>query len=270
MKSEITILLEKQTFCYEDLVKIMAILRSPSGCPWDKEQTHISIRNNLIEETYEAIEAIDSKNDELLKEELGDILLQVVFHCEIAKSENHFNIDDVCDGICKKLILRHPHIFAQVQANTTKEVLNNWDEIKKEEKGHNFHSDTLNSVAKSLPSLMRSQKIQKKAAKVGFDWDNIDGAFAKVYEELEELKDAIKQGEKLHIREELGDLLFATVNISRFIDCDSEEALYLACDKFCLRFEKMEQLAIEQSRRLEDMTLEEMDVLWNRTKISNH
>ncbi len=267
MNKEVDFLLRKSNYTYDDLVKIMSILRCL--CPWDKEQTHKSIRNNLIEETYEAIEAIDSDNDELLKEELGDILLQVVFHCEISCNEGKFNIDEVCDGICKKLILRHPHIFSDVLANTTNQVLKNWDEIKKNEKGHSTHSQVLQSVAKSLPSLIRSQKIQKKAAKIGFDWDSVDGAIDKAYEELLELKEAIVLGDKYHIKEELGDLLFAVVNISRFIDCDSEQALYSACDKFTYRFSKMEQLALNQGKNLEQLSLKEMDILWDKTKLFN-
>lgn len=267
MNNEVDFLSKKTNYCYNDLIKIMSILRCL--CPWDKEQTHKSIRNNLIEETYEAIEAIDTNDNELLKEELGDILLQVVFHSEISCNEGKFNIDQVCDGICKKLILRHPHIFSDVLANTTNQVLINWDEIKKNEKGHLTHSEVINSVAKSLPSLIRSQKIQKKAAKIGFDWDNVNGAIDKAYEELAELKEAIDLKDEKNIKEELGDLLFAVVNISRFVGCDSEQALYDACDKFSNRFSKMEQFALEEGKKMEELSLKEMDILWDKTKVFN-
>jgi tetrapyrrole methylase family protein/MazG family protein len=269
MKKSIMELLSKKEYNFEDLRDIMSILRSPDGCPWDTEQTHQSIRNNLIEEAYEVVEAIDLADDALLKEELGDLLLQVVFHSEIANQDKRFNMNDVCDGICKKLILRHPHIFGEIKANTSEQVLINWDEIKKTEKGHNSHTDSIKSIAKSLPSLMRSQKIQKKAAKAGFDWPNVNGALEKVEEELGELKEAISNEDKAHIKEELGDLLFAVVNIARFVDCDSENALFDACDKFTNRFSLVEQEALLNGKKLEEMTLEEMDVLWERAKVFN-
>lgn len=263
---EIRKLLQKSSYSFNDLVTIMSVLRSPEGCPWDKKQTHKSIRRNLIEETYEAVEAIDTDDDELLREELGDILLQVVFHSEIADNKGSFNINDVCDGICKKLIERHPHIFADVIASTSEQVLLNWDEIKKGEKGHKTHTDTINSIAKSLPSLMRSEKIQKKAAKAGFDWPDVKGALLKTEEELSELKEAINEKDNLKIEEELGDLLFAVVNVSRFVGCDAEQALYNACEKFISRFEKVENLAFKEGKSLNDMTLSEMDELWERIK----
>jgi tetrapyrrole methylase family protein/MazG family protein len=257
---------EKPSYKFEDLIEIMKMLRSPNGCPWDKEQTHKSIRNNFIEETYEAIEAIDTEDTELLKEELGDVLLQVVFHCEMESEKNSFNIDDVCDGVCKKLIIRHPHIFSNVTANTTDEVLNNWDKIKMQTKSQKTQSDAMDSVSKALPSLIRSEKIQKKAAKVGFDWKNVDGAIQKVQEETCELQEAIINGDKENMEEELGDLLFSVVNVSRFIKVDSEEALYKACDKFVDRFKKMENLAKTQNLNLESATLEQLDSLWNEVK----
>lgn len=258
--------IKKDSYGFNDLVEIMKILRSPEGCPWDREQDHKSIRQNFIEETYEAIEAIDTEDSELLKEELGDVLLQVVFHAEIEQSQGGFNIDDVCNGVCKKLIVRHPHVFGDVVAETSDKVLTNWDNIKMKTKSQKTQSDAIDSVAKSLPALMRSTKVQQKAAKVGFDWDNVDGAMEKVSEELSELKDAVEKSDKENIHEELGDLLFAVVNVSRFLKEDSEKALYDACDKFAKRFRKVEELAAEKNINMKEADLELLDELWDEAK----
>ena len=262
--------IKKDSYGFNDLVEIMKILRSPEGCPWDREQDHKSIRQNFIEETYEAIEAIDTEDSELLKEELGDVLLQVVFHSEIEQSQGGFNIDDVCDGVCKKLIVRHPHVFGDVVAETSDKVLTNWDNIKMKTKSQKTQSDAIDSVAKSLPALMRSTKVQQKAAKVGFDWDDVNGAMEKVSEELSELKEAVKSSNKENIHEELGDLLFAVVNVSRFLKEDSEKALYDACDKFAKRFRKVEELASEKDINMKEAGIEVLDELWDEAKkISN-
>lgn len=237
---------EKDNYNVYDLVEVIRKLRSPGGCPWDIEQTHHSIRQNLIEETYEVIEAIDKEDTELLKEELGDVLLQVVFHSIIEEEKSSFNIDDVADGVCKKMIIRHPHVFADVKADTTEQVLKNWDAIKMETKSQNTQSEVINGISRSLPALMRSQKIQQKVAKVGFDWDNVNGAIDKLTEEIEELKEAIQEVNSEHIEEELGDVLFSAVNVSRFVKVDAEKALYNACEKFISRFSKMEKLANEK------------------------
>ncbi|MCH5300590.1 MAG: nucleoside triphosphate pyrophosphohydrolase [Ruminococcus sp.] len=258
---------EKQNYKFEDLVEIMKLLRAPGGCPWDREQDHKSIRQNFIEETYEVIEAIDNEDKELLKEELGDVMLQVVFHAEMESEKNEFNIDDVCDGICKKLIIRHPHVFGNVQADTSEKVLSNWDKIKMQTKSQKSQSDAMDSVSKSLPSLMRSTKIQQKAAKVGFDWSDVNGALDKLSEEVAELKEAVKENNKEHQTEELGDVLFSVVNVSRFLKIDSEEALYKACDKFSNRFRKVENLAKERNIDMKTATLEELDSLWEEVKI---
>ena len=257
---------QKQNYGFEDLIEIMKILRSPEGCPWDREQNHKSIRQNFIEETYEAIEAIDNDDKELLKEELGDVLLQVVFHSEMESETGSFNINDVCDGVCKKLIIRHPHIFADIKADTAEEVLKNWDNIKMKTKSQKSQSDAMDSVSKTLPSLIRSEKLQKKAAKVGFDWPDVNGALQKVEEETQELKNAIKEGNKENMADELGDLLFSVVNVSRFIKVDSEEALYHACDKFTNRFRMVENLANERGIDMEFATLEQLDSLWDEVK----
>lgn len=256
----------KSSYGFNDLVEIMKLLRSPEGCPWDKVQTHKSIRQNFIEETYEAIEAIDTEDTQLLKEELGDVLLQVVFHCEIESGNGSFNINDVCDGICKKLIIRHPHIFSDVKADTAQEVLNNWDNIKMKTKSQKSQSDAMESVSKALPSLMRSEKLQKKAAKAGFDWPDVNGALDKVQEETEELKEAIVKGDKENMSEELGDLLFSVVNVSRFIKVDSEEALYNACEKFVRRFKDLESLAQARNINIESASITQLDSLWNEVK----
>lgn len=256
----------KEQYTMQDLLQIMKILRSPDGCPWDKEQTHQSIRSNFIEETYEAIEAIDIQDEDLLKEELGDVLLQVVFHAQMEEEQGHFSYADVVDGICKKLIVRHPHIFSSVTAHTSEEVLKNWDAIKMQTKSQHSQSEAMVSVSKALPSLMRSAKIQQKAAKVGFDWPNMNGALNKVSEELEELKEAIDEGNPQHTTEELGDLLFSVVNVSRFLKVDSEYALYQACDKFTERFANMEAIAKEKQLDLKQASLEEWDALWEMSK----
>ena len=235
---------EKPNYKFDDLVQIVKILRAPDGCPWDREQTHKSIRSNFIEETYEAIEAIDTEDTELLKEELGDVLLQVALHSEIESEKNSFNIDDVCDGICKKLIIRHPHVFGNVNADTTEQVLKNWDAIKMRTKSQKSQTQAMENISKALPSLMRSSKIQQKAAKVGFDWQDVNGALEKLDEECTELKEAIKNNDVENQKEELGDVLFSVVNVARFLNIDSEHALYDACDKFTNRFSKVENVII--------------------------
>lgn len=254
----------KENYCFDDLLNIMAILRGENGCMWDRQQDHHSIRRNFIEETYEVCEAIDNEDIALLKEELGDVLLQVVFHTRIEEEKGNFNIDDVADGICKKLIFRHPHIFGTVDVSSTEEILNNWDDLKKEEKGQKSTTDTLNSVARSLPALIRAEKVQHKAAKVGFDWDDISGALDKVQEELDEVKRALN-GDG-NVSEEVGDLLFAAVNVARFANTDPESALNGTTEKFIRRFSYVENTAAAQGKQLETMTLEEMDDLWNEGK----
>ncbi len=261
---------EKQKYNFNDLVEIVKILRSPEGCPWDREQTHKSIRSNFIEETYEAVEAIDTDDTELLKEELGDVLLQVALHSEIESEQNNFTIEDVCDGICKKLIIRHPHVFSNVEADTTEQVLKNWDAIKMQTKSQKSQTQAMLSVSKALPSLMRSAKLQRKAAKVGFDWENVDGALEKLFEECEELKQAIENNDKANQREELGDVLFSAVNVARFLDIDSEHALYDACDKFTDRFSKVESLANKRGINMKTASLTELDSLWDEVKILNN
>lgn len=257
----------KQFYTFDDLINIMQLLRSKDGCPWDKEQTHQSIKKNFIEETYEVIEAINKEDIDLLQEELGDVLLQVVFHSQIEYEQGNFNINDVCDGICKKLIQRHPHIFSNDQANDTDTVLKNWDEIKRVSKGQKSHSESMLSVPKELPALMRSTKIQQKASKAGFDWDNVDGAFDKLIEEINELKTAISKKDKVGCFEELGDVLFSAVNVSRFLDCDAEESLSASCDKFVERFSKVESLAKNKNIEMKNSSIDILDKLWDEAKL---
>lgn len=260
---------EKNKYTLEDLLSIMKTLRAPGGCPWDREQTHESIRMNFIEETYEAVEAIDLADTELLREELGDVLLQIVFHSAMEEEKGTFDFSDVVDGICRKLIVRHPHVFSDVIANTSEEVLRNWDTIKMRTKEQKTQTEAMMSVSRALPALMRSAKVQKKAAKVGFDWPDVNGALEKVAEELEELRRAINAHDGESSQEELGDLLFSAVNVSRFLKVDAEEALTRASDKFIGRFEKVERLAKERQIDMQQAALSELDSLWDEVKKEN-
>ncbi len=254
----------KERYGMKDLENIVSILRAPGGCPWDMEQTHASLRRGLLEESCEVIEAINEESPGHLKEELGDVLLQVVFHADIEKDAGRFDLEDVADGICKKLIFRHPHVFGDVTVSGTDEVLSNWEDLKREEKSQQTYTDTLNAVAKSLPALWRAEKVQKKAKKAGFDWPDAQGAVDKLSEELSELREAIAQG--TNVEEELGDLLFAAVNVSRFVHADPEETLNAATEKFISRFAKVEELAKAQGQDMAQMSLTELDKLWEAVK----
>ena len=254
----------KDKYNVYDLQKLTALLRSENGCPWDREQTHESIRRNFIEETYEVIEAINEKDTAHLLEELGDVLTQVVFHASIEEDAGRFDLDDVADGVCKKLVMRHPHVFAGTTVNNSDDVLVKWDEIKRVEKKQASVTDSIKSVSKTLPGLWRAEKIQKKAAKVGFDWDDISGALDKLEEEIRELREAISSGE--NVSGELGDVLFSAVNVSRFAKVDPEDAINDTCNKFIDRFEFLEETAQKRGLNLSDMTLEEMDAIYNEGK----
>lgn len=257
----------KDKYNCADLVDIMELLRKPGGCPWDAEQTHQSIKKNLIEEAYEVIEAINKDDKTLLEEELGDLLMQVVFHAQMEREEGNFDFDDVADGVCKKLIIRHPHVFGEIKADTVDEVLTNWDAIKMQTKGQKSATDSMMSVPRELPALMRATKLQKKAADVGFDWPDVKGAVDKLYEEISELKEAIEEGDKTHIDEELGDLLFSAVNVSRFVKVDAEESLTGASDKFLKRFTDVEKKAKERGIDMTKVTIEVLDQLWDEVKL---
>ena len=256
----------KDNYNIEDLLRIMEILRGPGGCPWDAEQTHESIKKDLIEETYEVIEAINKKNPVMLQEELGDLLMQVVFHSRLSQEAGEFAFAEVCDGICKKLIERHPHVFGEVSVSDTDEVLSNWDAIKRRSKEHVTTTQAIDSVPRELPALMRSAKIQHKAAKAGFDWPDIAGAMDKIPEETQELKQAIASGDQAAVADELGDLLFAVVNVSRFVHVDAEEALTAATDKFRNRFAAVETLANQRGINMKTTPIEELDRLWDEVK----
>mgnify|MGYP002609222415 CR=1 FL=1 len=259
---------QKDKYSVADLLRIMEILRAPDGCMWDRAQDHHSIRQNFIEETYEVCEAIDDEDTEHLKEELGDVLLQVVFHAQMEKEKGVFDMDDVADGICKKLIFRHPHIFGDVKVGSTDEILSNWDDLKRKEKHQETDTQALESVAKSLPSLIRAEKLQKKAAKVGFDWDNVKDALDKVQEELDEVRRAIDgDGDP---EEEIGDLLFASVNVARHLKIDPEAAAEKTCNKFVSRFAEMERQATAAGKKLADLSLSELDALWDSAKHEEH
>ena len=258
----------KDSYTVTDLIDIVEILRSPGGCPWDREQEHKSIRRDFLEETYEVIEAINKEDKDMLLEELGDVLLQIVFHTQIEREKGEFDLNQVADGVCKKMIERHPHVFGTISVETSEQVLENWDVIKKQTKQQKTQTDSMLSIPREFPALMRADKVQKKASKVGFDWDSADGAFQKVSEELDELKQAVAKGDNDNIREELGDLLFSVVNVSRFIKVDSEEALTGATDKFIDRFSRVEQMAQEKGLDMKETSLEELDKLWDLAKES--
>ena len=256
----------KENYTFSDLVEIVKLLRSPGGCPWDMEQNHKSIREDFLEETYEVLEAIDTENKVLLEEELGDVLLQIMLHSQIADENGDFNVEDVIDGVAKKMVLRHPHVFGDVSVENSAQVLENWDKIKKTEKHQTSYTDTLKSVPMSYPALMRAQKIQKRAGKVGFDFESIEAPLQKLNEEHAELLEAIATGGKEKITEEYGDLLFTMVNISRFLKIDSEEALQKASDKFIKRFEAVEDAADKKGKDMKEMSLKELDALWDDAK----
>ena len=256
----------KDKYNMDDLVAIIKVLRAPGGCPWDREQTHESIKKNFIEETYEVVEAINKNSADMLREELGDVLLQIVLHTEMESEKGSFTFDDVANDIVQKLVVRHPHVFGDVVANDTAEALNSWDAAKLKSKGQKSQTESMLSVPREFPALMRAQKIQHKAAKIGFDWDNVSGAVDKLYEEIDELKTAMDQGKKADIEEEFGDVLFSCVNIARFIDVDSEEALTAASDKFMSRFSLVEQMANKQGIDMKNSSIQELDMLWNKAK----
>lgn len=256
----------KEKYTYQDLLNIMRLLRSDNGCAWDRVQTHESIRGNVLEEAYEVADAIDCNDSAALCEELGDLLMQVVFHAVMAEQEHSFDMDDIVHGLCEKLVNRHPHVFGNVTADTVDSVLDNWDAIKRVEKSQQTYTDTLKSVPRAFPSLLRAAKVQKRAAKAGFDWPNSDGAWDKLNEEADELRAACKGENPAEIEEELGDLLFSAVNISRFIGVDAEQALARSTDKFIARFEAVEKLALERGTDMSQSTLAELDRLWDEVK----
>ncbi len=257
----------KDSYDIKDLIRLITVLRSPGGCPWDRKQTHESIKKNFIEETYEVIEAINKKDTDGLREELGDVLLQVMLHCEMERESGAFDFSDVVNELCKKLVERHPHVFGDRSAADSAEALERWDEIKLKTKGMKKQSESMLKVPREFPALMRAQKVQQKAAKAGFDWNDSDGAFQKLQEEINELKNALSGGVKAHIDEEFGDVLFSCVNIARFIGTDSEEALTASTDKFISRFLIVEKLAEERGIDMKSSSVDVLDSLWDEAKI---
>lgn len=247
----------------EKLIGIIETLRSENGCAWDREQTHSTLKKNMLEEAYEAVDAIDDNDAKHLKEELGDVLLQVVLHSQIAKESDEFDIEDVACGISEKLVRRHPHVFGDVKVNCTDDILLNWEKIKQEEKSH--RTSVMDGVSKSQSALMSAQKISKKAVSVGFEWPDSESLWDCIYSELDEFKEAVAKQDKENAEEELGDILFAIVNLARWNKIDAEQALLKANKKFMKRFRKMEELA---QKRLEDYSFEEYDQLWKEAKKS--
>lgn len=251
----------KESYDLRDFVALVSYLRSPRGCPWDQVQTHESIRRNFLEETYEACEAIDAGDLVHMREELGDVLMQVLFHTDIEREAGHFDIDDVADAACKKLVYRHPHVFQRDEPDAP-----DWDTMKQRERAQTTTAEAMDSVARSLPALWRCDKIQAKAAKTGFEWPDIHAALDKVDEETRELRAAVASGDTEAIGDELGDLLFAAVKVARFAGIDPEQAAHAACEKFIRRFSAMETAAANDGTALEQCTLEQMLTLWQQAK----
>ena len=251
----------KESYDLRDFVALVSYLRSPRGCPWDQVQTHESIRRNFLEETYEACEAIDAGDLVHMREELGDVLMQVLFHTDIEREAGHFDIDDVADAACKKLVYRHPHVFRRDEPDAP-----DWDTMKQRERAQTTTAEAMDSVARSLPALWRCDKIQAKAAKTGFEWPDVHAALDKVDEETRELRAAVASGDTEAIGDELGDLLFAAVKVARFAGIDPEQAAHAACEKFIRRFSTMETAAANDGTALEQCTLAQMLTLWQQAK----
>lgn len=255
--------LNKEQYTIDDLFEILSVLRGENGCPWDRVQTHESIKKNMIEECYEAVDALDRGSDSDFANELGDVLLQVAFHSQLAEERGAFDFNDVVNEICRKLIRRHTHVFGSDKAGNEDEALTNWEANKKKEKQLSSYTAALKDVPSYLPALMRAEKIQKKAAAPGFDWGNINGVYDKIEEELNEVRSAKTPAE---IEEEFGDLLFAVVNLGRFLKVNGETALSNASNKFIRRFEKMENAVKEQGKELSDIDAAEMNLIWEKIK----
>jgi len=247
----------------DQLLRIMARLRAPDGCPWDREQTHATLRTAVIEEAYEVAAAISADDDANLREELGDLLLQVVFHAQLARERGGWDFDAVATGIVQKLVRRHPHVFGSENAADSTEVLKRWEEIKREEKGEPQES-LLDGISDGLPGLLRAEKIQKRAAKAGFDWNELPPVIAKIREELAEVEAVLSDPQK--VEDEIGDLLFSVVNLARKLKVDGEVALQRATEKFSTRFRKLEAIARDRNLSLEKMSLTELDVIWDEVK----
>ena len=258
--------LVKERYSFEDLIAMIRLQRSPEGCPWDREQTHASIRKNFIEETYEALEAIDNGDLALLREELGDVLLQGGLHVEMEAERGTMTFEDVITALCIKLVQRHPHVFGDVRGDSAAQALDNWETIKMRTKGQETYTESLHSVPASFPALMRAQKLQSRAARAGFEWPDVDGAWDKLTEECAELGQALKTRDKVAQERELGDALFAMGSVARKLDIDAEEALTRAGQRFTERFARMEEQANAQDKPLHTLSPEQQMELWNRGK----
>jgi len=250
---------------FDRLSGIMQKLRAPGGCPWDAEQTHSSLKRYLIEECYEVIEAIDTKDDDLLKEELGDLLLQPIFHASIAEERGAFSMNDVIQTLCDKLIRRHPHVFSNHIISSSDEQVENWEKIKKTEKGDKRRL-TLSGIPPHLPAILKASKISEKASRVGFDWEDQHQVFSKIREEMVELEETLYHGDQKRIEEELGDLLFAVINLGRFLSIDPENALQKTISKFTSRFNHIEDSLLKRGTTPQNATIEEMEMLWQEAK----
>ena len=257
---------KKETYSLDDLLALMRLLRSPEGCPWDKVQTHESIRQNFLEETHEAIEAIDNGDVAGLREELGDVLMQVVFHALMEEEVSHFTFDDVVDELCKKLLVRHPHVFGDVKAANEADALKSWDAMKRATKNTRAQSDLLKNVPKTLPSLMRAEKVQDRARRVGFDYDGVEDTLHTLEGEIAELKAEIAAGNAQAQEEELGDVLFSVVNVARFLDIEPEMALGKSVEKFVRRFSALDKLAAERGIDVPAASLDTLNALWDEVK----
>ena len=256
----------KEKYDLADFIRIIDVLRSPGGCPWDIKQTHESLKRNAVEEAWEVCDAIDEGSTEHLREELGDLLMQVIFHASIEKEKGGFDLDDVSDEAVKKLVHRHPHVFADTKADTPEEVLANWDAIKRADRGQKSVASAMDGIPRGLPGLMRSEKIQNKAAKLGFDWPNVTGALDKLREEVGELQEGIDANDLENIKEELGDVLFSAVNVARFYKLDSEEIMRAACEKFIRRFRFMEEKAAERGLELTELSLGQQEEIYQQAR----
>jgi tetrapyrrole methylase family protein/MazG family protein len=255
---------------FKELVEIMATLRGPEGCPWDKEQTPRSLKPFLVEETYEVLEAIDEGEPHKVKEELGDLLFQIIFHARLAEEKGEFAISDVLANITEKMIRRHPHVFGDKDLKTSEQVLVDWEIMKKKEKGYSTRKSILEGVPRELPALIRAHRLQERAARLGFDWDRVDDVIMKLDEEVGEFKKTLSDRDPSKMEDELGDIFFALVNIARFIGVNPEDALRRTISKFISRFQYVEESAKESGRELSDMTLAEMDALWDEAKEKGH
>ncbi len=251
---------------FKELIEIMATLRGPEGCPWDKEQTPASLKPFLVEETYEVLEAIDEGVPAKVKEELGDLLFQIIFHARLAEEKGEFDMGDVLANITEKMIRRHPHVFGEKEAKTSGQVLVDWEIMKKSEKGYTTRKSILEGVPKELPALIRAHRLQERAARVGFDWERVEDVERKLDEEVSEFKKTLEGKDTSRMEDELGDIFFALVNIARFIGVNPEDALRRTISKFISRFQYVEEAARKEGRELSDMTLAEMDALWDEAK----